>query len=325
MRVDSREPISCASVGRDLLAQEARHARRIGGQHRLARDRVVQRHEDVLAAKHQVGGVFGLADAPVPVVLGEHIGHRAQPVRVAREAPVQSFGVEGVGQRLRASQVGHAQEGVVLLHELDALAPERARQRAVAVAVELQAERRPGRHAQVAQAELLVDEVEVVVQALALIGAQEDVAVALVQPGLVARAGLHRRDHMHQPRRVAAHGQHARHQVFLADVALVDVLDLHASGLADLLRTLADALAQRLGKARVVEDADAARVQKARHPARVARAGQRARHDDAVVARQHAVKVRRVPISQCRRSHGRSPRHRFAGHRITCLVPALPA
>ncbi len=61
------------------------------------------------------------------------------------------------------------------------------------------------------------------------------------------------------------------------------------------LRALADALAQRLGKARVIEDADAARVQKARHPARVARAGQRARHDDAVVARQHAVQVRRVP------------------------------
>jgi len=43
------------------------------------------------------------------------------------------------------------------------------------------------------------------------------------------------------------------------------------------------------------------------------------------LARQNAVQVRRVPICQCRRSHGRSPRHRFGGHRITCLVPALPA
>jgi hypothetical protein len=135
---------------------------------------------------------------------------------------------------------------------------------------------------------------------------------------------------MHQARPVtfgliAVRCQHAHHQVLLADVALVDMLDLHASGLAHLQRPLADALAQWLGEARVVEDANAARVQKARHPARVASPGQRARHDDAVVARQHPVQVRRVPIRQCRRSHGRSPRHRFAGHRITCLVPALPA
>jgi hypothetical protein len=41
---------------------------------------------------------------------------------------VQLFRVEGIGQRLRAGQVGDAQEGVVFLHELDALALQRARQ-----------------------------------------------------------------------------------------------------------------------------------------------------------------------------------------------------
>jgi hypothetical protein len=115
------------------------------------------------------------------------------------------------------------------------------------------------------------------------------------------------------------------HEVFLADVALVDVLDAHAVGFANLLCALPDAVAQRLGKARIVEDADAVRVKKTRHAARVTRSGQRAGNDDAVVARQNAVQVRRVSISQCRRSHGRSPRHWFAGNRITCLVPALPA
>jgi len=130
---------------------------------------------------------------------------------------------------------------------------------------------------------------------------------------------------MHQSGRVAACSQHAGHAVFLADVALVDVLDLHACCFADLLRALADALAKRLGKTRVVEDADTARVQKARHPARVARSGQSAGNDDPVVARQHAVQVRGIPVRQRRRSHGLSPSKRAGEHRIACSVPALPA
>jgi len=60
------------------------------------------RTQNVAAAKHQVGGVLGLANAPVPVGLIEHIGHRAQPVRVALEALVQHSRAEGVGQSLRA-------------------------------------------------------------------------------------------------------------------------------------------------------------------------------------------------------------------------------
>ena len=52
---------------------------------------------------------------------------------------------------------------------------------------------------------------------------------------------------MHETRRVAARSQHTRHEVFLADVALVDVLDTDAGGLAHLLRTFAHAVAQRLG------------------------------------------------------------------------------
>ena len=81
----------------------------------------------------------------------------------------------------------HAQEGVVFLGEVDALALERARPRAVAIAVELQAERRPGGHAQVAQAELFVDEIEVVMQALTQLRAKEGLAAGLVVPGLLAR------------------------------------------------------------------------------------------------------------------------------------------
>lgn len=65
---------------------------------------------------------------------------------------------------------------------------------------------------------------------------------------------------MHEPRRVTSHSQRARHQVHLADMAFIDMFDLHANGLSDLLRPLANSLAHGLGKARVVEDAYAAAV-----------------------------------------------------------------
>ncbi|OXC77956.1 hypothetical protein BSU04_14275 [Caballeronia sordidicola] len=108
-------------------------------------------------------------------------------------------------------------------------------------------------------------------------------------------------------------------------MALADMLDLDARGRADILRTLADTFAQWLGKARVVENSDAFGVQKTRHSTRIACPGQCAGDDDSVVTRQHAVQVRRVSISQCLRSHDRSPRYRYIRDRTTCLVPALPA
>src|SRR5260370_35731850 len=101
---------------------------------------------------------------------------------------------------------------------------------------ELQAERCPGRDPEVAQPEFVIDEVEVVVQALARLGAQVGLAAALVVPRLVARAGLHRRYHVHQPGCIATRLHHACHQIFLPDWALFVLLDLDAGGSADLLR-----------------------------------------------------------------------------------------
>ena len=45
--------------GCDLLAQEGRHPRHVCGQHRLARDCVVQRHQNLVAAKPQPLLLFG--------------------------------------------------------------------------------------------------------------------------------------------------------------------------------------------------------------------------------------------------------------------------
>jgi len=130
---------------------------------------------------------------------------------------------------------------------------------------------------------------------------------------------------MHQPGRLAACGQHLGHHVFLADVGLGDVLDRRAVLGGQRLRVLADALAQRQRELRVVEDADAARVEKARHALGKAGLGQRPGDDDAVVARQHARQVLRVPRREQFHVSLRSFVPRQGTRLLSCLVPARPA
>ena len=80
---------------------------------------------------------------------------------------------------------------------------------------------------------------------------------------------------MHQSRMIAAAREHLRHDLFFANVGLVEVLDLNTRLSAYFLGACPNALAQRLGEARIVKNADAARIQKARHPLRVTRPRQR--------------------------------------------------
>jgi len=91
------------------------------------------------------------------------------------------------------------------------------------------------------------------------------------------------------------------------------------------LRIGANALAQRQRELRIVEDANAARVQKTRHALGKARTRQRAGDDDPVVARQHARQVLLVPGRQ--QIHGglRLNVPRKSASLLPCLVPARPA
>ena len=137
----------------------------------------------------------------------------------------------------------------------------------VPVAVELKPERAPRGHAQIAQPQLLVDEAKVVVQALARVGLEKGSAAGLVVPRFIAVAGLHRRDHVHQPRMIAPTRQHFRHHPLFANVGLVDVLYLNTCFGTDFLGACPNAITQRLSKARVVKNADLSRIQKLVIPA----------------------------------------------------------
>ena len=161
-------------------------------QHRLADQLLIQRAERGDGAERQVGGVFHLHQAPV-VVLAEDRADRTTERGVAVEGAMQLLGREGVGHGLGTRPIVDPHEGVVGHGVADAVGGQLAGQPVVAVAVELQAERRPGRDAQIDQAQLGIHEIEIVVQALAAVRPDEGLVRLLVVPGFIGVAGFHRR------------------------------------------------------------------------------------------------------------------------------------
>ena len=140
----------------------------------------------------------------------------------------------------------------------------------MAVAVELQAERRPGRHAQIDQPKLGILNVEIIVQALAAVRPDEGPVCLLVVPGLVGIAGFHGRDDVHQTGVVATVLEHTRDNIFLPDMRLRNVLDGNSRLSRQRCRTVTHAVAQRLGKFGVIEDADTLGIQISSHPSGIA-------------------------------------------------------
>jgi hypothetical protein len=112
---------------------------------------------------------------------------------------VQGLDRQAVGDALGLGEVADCSKGVVGQTMGNVALAQLCSQPEVAVAVELQSERTPCRHAQIAQPQLFVDEVEIVVEALAVAGTQERFPGALVMPRLVRQTGLHRREDRHQP------------------------------------------------------------------------------------------------------------------------------
>jgi len=162
------------------------------------------------------------------------------------------------------------------------------------------------------------------VQAFTGSRAQEIAMGLLAVPGLVGGAGFHRREDMHQAGMVAARGQHFGNHVLLADVAAGNVLDGNAGSRSQLGSALAHTVAKRLGKSRIVEDADLPCREKCRHPRRITRLRQGAGHDDPVVAGEHPGEALAVTLGQ-QPPQPSLPLHASDAFILSCLVPAWPA
>jgi len=132
-------------------------------------------------------------------------------------------------------------------------------------------------------------------QAFAAVWPQKSAMRALVVPGFVAVTGFHRRDDMDETGIVAADGKYLGDDVLLPDMALGNMFDGNASSTGQLGGTLADAIAQRFGKSRVVEEP---RRQKCGHSLHIAGPGECAGDDDPVVAGEYPGEALAVTVRQ---------------------------
>src|SRR5580692_1070526 len=284
-------------LGSDLVAEEGGDVLGFDAEDGLPGKLFIQGFEDGLRAEHQISGVLDLHETPV-VGRRQDVEHWTALLGIAIEDAMQGGGRELIGQGLRARPVVDADKGVVGKGEADPSGGELAGQPAMSVAIELQAERAPSRYPQIDQAQLRVDEVEVIMQAFAAVRPQEGAMRAFVVPGLVAVTGFHRRDEMHQAGMVATDGKDLGDDVLLADMALANMFDGHASSTGQFGSSVADAIAERFSKSRIVEDADLTRRQKCRHSLRIAGPRQRPGDDDPVVAGEHPGEALTVTIRQ---------------------------
>jgi hypothetical protein len=110
---------------------------------------------------------------------------------------LEGIGRKPVRQFPGTQPVVDLHEGIIHHGVADAFSRQLARQPAVTVAVKLQAKRAVGGHPEIDQPEHGIHEVEVVMQALAAVRADEGLMCHLVVPGFIGIAGLHSRDDMH--------------------------------------------------------------------------------------------------------------------------------
>src|SRR5499427_3820293 len=80
---------------------------------------------------------------------------------------------------------------------------------------------------------------------------------------------------------------------------------------------------KRLGKSRIVEDADLPRRQECRHPFCITHSGQRTGDDDPVVAREHPGEALAVTLAQ-QPPQPPLPMPTSDALILSCLVPAWP-
>src|SRR3990172_9060025 len=273
------------------------------GLHRVdggANQRLVEELQVLAGPKDDVGGILDLHQTPVNA-RAELPDDWTQFASVLIESAVELLDVEAVHDRLGLGEVVDAYEGVVLQGVADALFVELPCQPRMSVEIELQPEGGPGRDPQVAQTQVLVDEIEIVVEALGLPPFQEGLPRLLVVPGAKRRTGFHGREDVHQPRPIATLLQDGLDPFLLAEVFLGDVVDGQLVLGGQTLSVGADLIPQRLGELGVVEEADSADPQRFGHRLGVGDVDHAARDDDAVETGQSADDLVGVGFSE--RSH----------------------
>ncbi len=204
------------------------------------------------------------------------------------EVAVNDGSLQAITQVLGLLGVINAHEGIVGHFKGNTGSGQLSGQPIMAIEVDLEAKRRPCGHADIAQTELLIDEVEVVMQALAGGGLEVGLSAGFVVPGTVGRTGLHGREHMHQAGVLTPLGEDLLDPRLLTKgLETTDELNLQSRLASQLFGIATQFISQRLGPMRVVEQTDAAVAEETFHSPGIGDLRQGTGDDDTVKTGQY--------------------------------------
>ena len=230
------------------------------------------------------------------------------------------------------SEVAHLDEGVFDLLVGDAVLVQLAGQPVVSVEVELQTERGPRGNAKIAKAELLVDEVDIVVQASSAVVLEERGMSLLVVPRLKGRACFHGGEDVNDARMITTLDEDVFDALFFAEILLLThEFDFDAVVGRDLFDVFPDLIAHGRSPVLEVEDANLVSVKPVRDRAGMTDVGKCSLKDDAIKTRQHPVDVVGMALEEV--GHNEEPREvdvvpqiwlTYSSNDHPCMVPACP-
>ena len=145
---------------------------------------VIDRCQIGLPVEYDVGGILTLINTPV-ILHAKAAEDGTECARELIQSGVDPLRVPAVGDLLGAAPVSNTREGVIHQIEVDIAFAQLRCQPVVAVEIDLQPAGQPCWNPHVAQSKLFVDEIEVVMQALAVVRQQVRFTGLLIVPRLV--------------------------------------------------------------------------------------------------------------------------------------------
>lgn len=291
----------------EFLPQESGDILRFNRVDRCTYQRVVQSLEVGLPSEDDVGCIFSLHDAPV-ILKAKLLDDRAVTLGENVESLVQVLNPDTIREPLGLFKVANLKKGVVFQHVGDAFLLKLGCQPIVPVEVELQSERSPGGDPQVAETELLVDEVEIVMKTFAGIVLEKGFMRFLVMPRLVTGTGFHGGEDVYQAGMMAALFEDLVDSILLAEcLDLTNELDLDAILFGYSFGVLADFISQFLGELGVIKDADVLGIAEPGHSAIITPSWECSLDNDTIIAAYNTANLCFVLVCDSP-EHSASPR-----------------
>lgn len=282
---------------RQPSTQEGGNVFRFNRMDRRAHQFLIDRGQVIPTLEDDIHGIFYLHKAPVirrrevpnngTVFPGESV-----------ELPMDLSRGKGVGHALGFVKVPDIIKSVVEHLETDSLFPESGCQFIVAVVIELQTERSPGRNTQIAEPEVIKDEVKIVMKTFPIGWLQEGLVRLLVVPGFVRGTRFHGREYVYQTGMCTPLGNDFTDSFLFAKRLSSYKLDLETAFLGNTFGVDSDLFSKRLGPFGVVKDPDFVRIEISRHSLGVANRWYRSGNDDTIKTGKYAENLIRVAFGE---------------------------